>query len=462
MNMWWIKALVLDSDGTEVLYWTRLLISALAIRVIVVFVCLGQMPLVADAESYSQEARKLLESFPGTQPYFWPPGMSYLMALTYGAFSDSLIVARIIAILVSLANVLMVGLVSRQVLRNLRASRIAGWIAALYPPDVMMSGQTFAYPLTALCLLSTVYCLLEGYKGGKLRWFLLAGGAMGWGVLTRPSILAVLGAFPCAWLLARWYGEQRPIRIPWTGVGTFVAVVVLCVSPVLLYNSQRGGGLTVSTNNEWNFFLGNNRYTHHYKTSQFGQRSLNQLPPDVAEYFKSFLVRADARPAMMAEAWRYVWEHPFVTGWRVLSRVRAFWGFDHTMARQIQYYFGLGDVELFLLLAIEAGGYCLVAVMFIFGVWSAQEMISLRRGLLLLLFVAGYQLPYTLAFSSSVYHVSVLGLLLPFAGAGVEQYLRNRAAAVAISTTWRRALVCSLLVFAFIQAEYAYYLFAMR
>jgi 4-amino-4-deoxy-L-arabinose transferase-like glycosyltransferase len=440
--------------------WTALLGVAAVLRVGVAFGLLGQLPLVADALSYSLEAKRLLAQFPGSVPSFWPPGMPMVLAGVYRLIGDDLVVSKLTAVLISLASVALCAAVGAEVTRNPAAGRLSGWIAALYPPDVLMAGQTYAHALTQLCLLAMAQCLLVGYRRGDRRLFALGGVSMGWAILSRPSVLSVAAAIVAAWLALlvwrRWAAQSH--RLPSVlEMGVFLLGAAVCVTPAMFHNARLGAGWTVSTNNEWNLLLGNNPYTPNYKTSHLGQRSLPDLEPEVRAYLQGFLRQPDARKAMTREALRYMREHPWNTAWRTLNRIRAFWGFDHTMARQIQHHFAWPTWTLAALLVPEAGGYCLVAWLVLAGLMCARDRLHPAGAALLLVIVVSYQAPYALAFSGSIYHVPVMGLLLPFAGAALAPMSSTGVLRWPCLDHGRALAVVSTLFLA-LQLEYGYHL----
>ena len=459
------RFLALEADQDDRGYWIRLIGFAFLVRIIVVFAALGRLPLIADADSYSREALLILGGARDQVPYFWPPGMPYLLSVVYTFLPASLLVGRLVALVISLAHVALVAAVARQASSNRVAARLAGWLAAVYPPDVLMAGQTFSYPLTGVCVLAFVACVFAVRDRDRVGPMGGAGLALGFGVLVRPSTLASFAALPL-WDLWRRGANARAGRasgMPWAQWLVVLAIAGFMVLPAVLHNGRSGGGYTISTNNEWNFFVGNNRYTHHYKTGHFGQRTLDQLPPEIARYFGELLRRNDSRPAMVAEARRFILEHPFTTAWRSLSRIRAFWGFDHTMTRQIEHALSLRAFEMGALLAIEAGGYVAAMILVLVGLWCGWDRLDAERAWFLLGIVAAFQLPYALAFASSVYHVPVMGLLLVFAGAGAQRLLALGATPPALASGDRRwALLISLVLFLLVQVEYGYYLVAVR
>lgn len=469
------RLLALAAEESDRRYWVRLIAVGLLLRVAIVFGLLGPLPLIADADSYSREALLILAGERDEMPFFWPPGMPFLLAGIYTLFPASLLTARLVALSISLAQFALVPVVARQAGCRNEAARLAGWLAALYPPDLLMAGQTFSYPVTGVCVLTFAACGLAARRSatGSRRWVSVAGAglALGFGILIRPSTLSLVAALP---LLALCSGARLGAPVGWRAVlawrdwpwGEWIAIGSIAgviIAPGVLHNARTGGGYTLSTNNEWNFFIGNNRYTHPYKTGHFGQRSLDQLPPEPARYFGELLRRPDARSALMAEARRFIIDHPGVTAWRTASRIRAFWGFDHTMARQIEFALGLRSFEMGALLLLEAGGYGIAMLLAMGGIAWAWERLDRAKAWFLLGLVGAFQLPYAIAFAMSVYHVPVMGLVLVFAGVGAERlWTAGPGLAGRIALLRRPAYCIPVALFLLVQVEYGYYLVSVR
>jgi 4-amino-4-deoxy-L-arabinose transferase-like glycosyltransferase len=431
---------------------------AAAARALVALVALRSVPIVSDALSYSNAALDIKAHFPGPA-YFWPPGMPYALAAVYRVFGTSATSARLLTVTVGVACTALVAVLSGLVLRRPRDARIAAFAFALYPPSLLLASQPYSEELELLCLLALAVCLLLGLERRRPVWFVGAGLAAGYAALTRPSSLTVPIALAVAG--AVWVRRRRATGHPPDGrrlfaSGTVAAVVAMAVVlPVALHNRSAGGGFTVSTNNERNLFLGNNRYTPLYKTSQFGQRTLDELPPDVRAYLQGFQNRPDARSAMLHEALSYMAGHPVQTLVRTVNRVQAFWGFDYVLSREVQKAKGWGDSKVLPLLALEAGGYLLVAVFAILGLALAWDRVTPAAAVLVLLMVLAFQIPYAIAFAVGFYHAAVIGFLFPFAAAGAGALLDRRPP---LRTALRRARVLVPLgVFVVVQAIYAYF-----
>ena len=332
---------------------------------------------------------------------------------------------------------------------------ITSVLALLYPPALLMAGQSYSHAYAQLCLVILALTLLRGWHSRRASIFAVAGLVFGLGCLIRPSMLSLWVVFAGILMLAVLRGWATTttwnVRGLLCAAAAFVIAFIVVVAPVVLGNHARGAGLSISTNNERNFFLGNNRYTPNYKTSHLAQRPLASLEPEISAYLKSIYGSPNRQNVMLQEAIDYIRAHPDITLWRTLNRIRAFWGFDYLLSRQISKFYSLNSVGMLALLVLEAGGYILVMVGVIVGVFQGWASVAQCRGFVVAL-ILGYQIPYAVAFASGTYHFPVMGLILPFAGVGVR-FLANSGSLRKISRwTW----VC-ILLFGLLQIEYAYH-----
>jgi hypothetical protein len=436
--------------------------AAFFVRVIVAFGLLARLPLVSDALSYSDFAKDLLSgSGQAAQAYYWPPGDSLLLAGAYAVLGASPWVAKAVMVLLGTAAVPLTAALARALdAKSAATPRTAAWIAALYPPAVMLVAESYAQHLAALCMLAFAWLALRAVLERRVLLFAAAGFALGAGCLTRPSMASLALPLLVVFVVhARraWREGGAPAALRLVPGGAVLAVVAAgLVVPVCMHNARAGAGFTISTNNERNLFLGNNPYTPDYKTSHLGQRSLDELDDDTRLYLESFYARPDARVAMQHEALSYMAYHPGKTAVRTFNRTTSFWGFDYLASRLIQEDRGWGKKRLLPLLALEAGGYLVVAALAIVGVFAfAPEQDRTWRAWLIGLALA-YELPYALAFSGGTYHFPAMAALVPFAAVALA-----RRADIAARVKQRKATLVALAAFAAIQAQYAYYAVVM-
>jgi 4-amino-4-deoxy-L-arabinose transferase-like glycosyltransferase len=328
----------------------------------------------------------------------------------------------------------------------------------------MLSGQPYSQHLASLCLLSVAYFAMRVVQHPRPIVVLLTGASFGLGCITRPSMVSIAAVLLVGMLLVLRSLPER--RAKWgLGLAALGSAVVAAafVAPVVAHNIVHGAGSVISTNNERNFFLGNNPYTHDYKTSHLGQRSLSDLPPEVRSYLGRFKQEPDPRRAMQKEALRYIGAHPWRTLYRSANRALAFWGFDYLSSRIVQNHLGLHTPAFLVLLAAEAGGYLLIMLLAIAAAFGMRQ--ALDRGWLgwSLALVVAYQLPYVLAFSGGTYHFPVVWLIIPLAAVSLQQ-LRDEGFGVFLGRGGifrRRDVALASVVFLLVQFQYAHYALAM-
>lgn len=462
-----------DRRSTTLVCSTTCLLTALALRLAVSLGCLASLPMLGDAADYYAQAVQLFERTRPDVPFYWPPGTSFFLEECFWLFGVSEASARIglavlgtlhVALVAKLAfEVASIGIESRRMGLQTRPSlgsgepsyethlpaehiaHAAGWLAAIYPAEILLSFESCSQHLSLFCLTGSALFGLRLLKSctprfvaedadgsrplrpecqpfDRLRDALVTGAFLGVGCLTRPSMMGVVALVPLAGVIAWWctwpHDRRRGAFRFGAAVALTCAVAFAVTLPVVRHNVRTGGGFTLSTNNERNLFLGNNPHTPHYKTGHFAQRSLDELPPDVQNYLRSFYQSENPRQAMKQAAMNYIREHPGITLLRTANRARAFFGFDYIASRQIQQAFGWSAVAALPLLALEAGGYLLVMTLALAGVFAVKPF-SHEGTWWLLSLIAAYAGPYCLAFSAGTYHFPMLGLVLPFAGAAV-------------------------------------------
>lgn len=434
------------------------ILVGVAIRLVVSLTFFGQTEMHNDAADYYSEGTKLYQGTREATPFYWPPGNSYYLAGWFTLFGNSLTATRVAMVFLSSLQIAIVGWLAYEATRSQQVAVIASWFWALYPASVFLVFQPYSQHLSALSLAAIALCGIRWINTRSMLWIACWGLSLGMGCLTRPSMMAVALASGLTVLLVSAWNQRAGLKKWLAGVPHAFVLTIACllvVGPTFYHNVKTGGGLTLSTNNERNFFIGNNPYTPLYKTSHFAQRPINELPQHVQDYLKSMYSAPDRRLAMKQAAMEYIKQNPGTTALRTFNRACAFWGFDYLASRVIRSTDGSKWVTLGVLVA-EAGGYCamvmlaLVAIVF----WSGH----IRASALVwyLVAVMAYAFPYCLAFSSGTYHFPVMGILIPLSAVGMS---------VLLTSGWRQVFrsycVWSvLLIFTAIQVEYAYFTLA--
>ena len=394
--------------------------------------------------------------------FYWPPGTGLVLAGALRlAGSTSPLVGWAVSCLFMAADVALIVLLSAQQLGP-RSVRAVAVIALCYPTFLLTAGQTDSHIFSLFWTLLILLCAVRGAKSTNRAWFIFAGVALGMAALTRPA-LGLLGLLvPLAVFLEK-AGRQRRASPGWLRHCTVASMLALApmlavLVPVVQHNHARNAGWSISTNNQRNFFLGNNPYTPLYRTWHFASRSLGQLPPEVATYLRSKYAQPHPRAAMLGAALDDIERRPGRFLLRTFNRMCAFWGPDYQGARELQQRLGLHGWRAALLFAIQAGGYWAVALLGLVGTFSPASQADRLVKCLLWSATGVLLFPYALAFSAPVYHFEALGLLMPLAAEGacaLALTLRGRGRLRAIlSLISARRLMIALIVFLVLQCEF--------
>lgn len=381
------------------------------------------VPWLGDAQDYVETSIAIATHQPMPGGHYWPPGLPYLLAAISHLPGASVVLVRGLALALGALLVLAVVWLARVTGADRQSARLAGLLAASYPPLILIAGQPFSQVLSALTVTIALAAFLNWQREEDNRagwWLVISAASAAYAILTRPSNLAFAVALTLG--TAMTLVQRRRSGAAATGLWalpTAAIVAGIILFPTLRFNHDRIGAWTISTNNERNFFLGNNRFTPLYKTWHLASRELADLPAPTVAYLEEIYGRPDRNPAMLAEARLEISEHPGRFVVRTLSRVRAFWGVDYLSSNLLTSATGLSRPLSLLLMAYEAGGYLilvLIAWAGLVALWRFDRVIA--RSLMAALIAI--QLPYAIAFASGTYHFTAIGVLLVLAAVGIR------------------------------------------
>lgn len=390
----------------------------IVLRAIVAFGVMGSMPQAEDGPSYSAQALQMLDGSIGY--YYFPPGTALFAAPVYAVIGPSTFSDHLLGVILS-SGFLLSGVWLCSVLTGWgRATFITAILLALYPHSVMSATQISSQPLTSIFLTLAIGLAIQNAERWSWKRWVGVALCIAAAMLTRPASLAVLAVFGLGGVVL-W--KRKKVGPPVLAGATALVVVILGLSayPFMAHNATMGQGWTISTNNEWNLFLGNTPYTPDYKTGHFGQRGFDQVSPEARAYMSAILphespyaATREQRTAMRNAAVDYMADHPIRTLYRISNRLRGFWGMDYTAARVIQNQYGLSNMAFMPLLALEGGGYLIVIFLAISAPFlvAAHQRWSWR---FILGCVIAIMVPYLAAFALAKYHLPAIPLLLPIA-----------------------------------------------
>jgi hypothetical protein len=393
------------------------------------------------------------------KPHYWPPGGPYVLSAFMGL--SGLREPSAAQGLMSLVSALTTGLVflmAQALFSRTRWALLAAGLYALSPTTLWMARQSESHTFCALWVASLGWLTVLAWR--RPSWGLqLAGAAVGaLLVLTRPGSALLMLAWLAMPLARLWWCRAHGQAVPWlpslAQAGLAAVLFLSLLWPTLQHNHARQGGWVLSTNNERNFFLGNNPYTHPYKTGHLAWRSLQELPPETQAYLKAHYQSTEPRKAMMDSALAHIRQHPLDFVQRTVNRAVNFWSFDYEQGRRLQVHLAEFGVRAWLPLLVQAA--CSAVLIWLFwcsvlsswsGPWRWPVLACLGACLL-------YQAPHVVAFSSPVYRAGLAPLICVVAAAGLGQDLRRSLRLTTLM--WVAvALLC-------VDAQAAYYLYALR
>lgn len=225
--------------GTSRRWVLAILALALAVRLLAVAVTPEFVP-VTDAADYDRHGVAIAQQgdyppsilAPGGGPSaFRPPAYPISLGVVYAAVGTGNEKLRWTAgrVVEALLGVLIVGLIMLLAARfwDRRTALLAGLIAALYPPLVLVGTSLMVEPLYIALMLGALLCALA-HRGEpqRWRWPLLAGALTGVAMLTRSNGAVLLP--PLMWLVwthrPRW--SWQALRVPLALAATAVLVLV--------------------------------------------------------------------------------------------------------------------------------------------------------------------------------------------------------------------------------------------
>ncbi len=369
---------------------------------VVILILSHYATLLGDAWQYDHVAHQLIG---GERPSpYWPPGLPYYLAAWKSLFGDAAWVSRW-AMLPWWGGLM--GLLWVWGRKWLDARWVAGGMVflSLYPEWWMHSVE----PLSHLPVATLLLGALTAQKANQTaRSSIIAGLLIAAAVLFRPSVLLLALGFP---LFLYFRSRRRHVLLHYLPLLLIVGATSFGLS------QQHGRFVLLNDANARNFYLGNNAWTHWYRTWEQGSTWVGE--PGMAEGFRAELKDLEAIPpvkrskAYWGVASQQIAAAPLDFVVRTTSRIRTLAVFDTAYgARQI----GTHGRKLWGMMALG-----LSALMFGLGMalvgkrWRFphdSETPSLQRAVVGMAIL--YLLPYCFSFSHPTYHLAILplGILL--------------------------------------------------
>ncbi|MGE5457140.1 MAG: tetratricopeptide repeat protein [Methanococcaceae archaeon] len=247
-------------DKNEITYLFLIILGGLILRLVYVLETEGTpffTNLFSDSKIYSEWAHSILNKGAiGTGAFFMAPFYPYFLALVYAIFGESVTAVRILQVLVSSANILIIYLIARNLI-NRQAAYLSAGIAAFYKVFIFYSGAILSETLqtffTSLFILSLTY----SYRNEKEKHWLYSGILLGIIAIFRGNVLLFAPA-AAVWLLYK-AGRGVNKNFAYKALLFFFIGTAIPILPVTIRNYAVSGDFVVLTSNGGiNFYLGNN------------------------------------------------------------------------------------------------------------------------------------------------------------------------------------------------------------
>jgi 4-amino-4-deoxy-L-arabinose transferase-like glycosyltransferase len=216
--------------------WRRALVSvfftALLIRLVFVST-LQDAFYFPDSVAYSAAAVHLISNGE-FGPYDRPPGYAVFLAAIYMVFGESILAVRIVETFLGALLAVVIALIAKRVAGE-AVGALAGFLWAVYPMGVFIAG--LVYPenlLTTLLSLGMLCFLPRSHQDLSPKRAFLAGLMWGLATLTKPVVLATIGAVSL-WVML-WSGGKRLLLVSLLLLGAGVTVVPWTVRDFFRYD----------------------------------------------------------------------------------------------------------------------------------------------------------------------------------------------------------------------------------
>ncbi|HEY4284993.1 MAG TPA: glycosyltransferase family 39 protein [Chthoniobacterales bacterium] len=151
----------------------------------------------------------------------YPPVTPFFGRLSLALFGTSLVGFRFFASLAAAGSIVLTGLIARE----MRGGRMAQLIAAVASmPFCLACGSLMQYvAFDYLCWVLTAYFVVRLINSGNPRWWLAIGAAVGFGMLTKYSILFFVAGIVIGVLATNLRSE---LKSKWVWIGAVCSVLI--------------------------------------------------------------------------------------------------------------------------------------------------------------------------------------------------------------------------------------------
>jgi 4-amino-4-deoxy-L-arabinose transferase-like glycosyltransferase len=187
-----------------------------------------------DSTEYSGAAVNLITNGELGEGYSRPPGYPVFLAAIYALFGKGILATRIVESVMGAFLAVVIALIAKRIGGEV-VGTLAGTLWAVYPIAVFIAGLVYPENLLTILLSWGMLCFLPGSNQDlSARRVFLAGLLWGLATLTKPVVLATLGAVSL-WVIL-WNRGNRLLLVSMLLLGAAVTVVPWAVRDYYVYH----------------------------------------------------------------------------------------------------------------------------------------------------------------------------------------------------------------------------------
>ncbi|MEW6481838.1 MAG: glycosyltransferase family 39 protein [bacterium] len=392
-------------DKKEIIIVSLLLLVALIFRLIYLSSLKANdpsfynPPLGTDMLTYDNYAKQILDgTFSNKGPYYYGPLYFYFLALIYKIFGIDPYFPRLIQMILGVLTSFLTYLIAKKVF-NKPIGYISLIISILYAMFYIHEGVLLMESLITFLNTLSIFLLLRIEDNPSYKNIAFAGISLGLSALARANILLFI-PFLLPWMLIN--SKFKIQNSKFLRYGFLCLIILLTISPATIRNYLVSGRFVlISTNGPVNLWIGNNPYADGEYT----------YPPSHYQKMVDDIVRKKGDGAYIDEVIRFFKNNPKGFFLLQLKKFLLFWqayeienNTNYPMQRN---YSWLLRLPIFL-------GFGSVGILALVG--TILSIKSLRRILLLYLFLFSGMLSIVIVFILGRYKICFLPIFIIFAG----------------------------------------------
>lgn len=193
----------------------------------------AEYELIAGSVARGNGYPPLSYATPGGPSALRPPGYPYFVGGVYAVSGDSRTAARLAGALLGTGAVVLIFLIALELWPDRRrAATVAGWLAAAFPPLILLGASLLSEALFVPLVLAATYATLRLRRDPRLGWAAAVGALTGACALTRSA--GLLLAVPLGIGIA---GAIRPPRRAMAALGAAAVCGALVIAPWTIRNA---------------------------------------------------------------------------------------------------------------------------------------------------------------------------------------------------------------------------------